>query len=559
MARPQLLAALATLAALVLSGCSGTSADPYDPLAEVAPTGRTIHLKMSVEDLLDHQLYPGLQANLWAFCAEPVDPSDTASAAAIEYFPPLETDAPHLRESLRGKCSVPAPTIRVHQGDRVIVEFSHAHVHPHTIHWHGQHLPWEEDGAQGVSQEATGNGTSFTYDFIAQRAGTLWYHCHVDPQLHVMQGLYGMFIVEPKDDRFEPKDIDQEYVFILSTAKRSVVEAIPGVGPHQHGNDRCAISGNPGCKNPPVVGEPDVFLLNGHSYPLTEHDPSTLWKLKEGGKIRIRMLNAGTTAEAIHVHGHDFLVTHKDGVPLESPYWADTLAILPAERYDVVLYGNNPGPWLVHTHVETHETNDHQFPGGMHTMLVYEGYEDRMHGFAAEAPGGFSYEAPIPIPDDLVATRNLALGTDDAVAASWNFFLDNPCAARTATLRAQLSGDSVANLLTQLTVNVNDPQGDPVASFQLGRRESASEGAQTEGQWSSGYTFPNGVAGALLRGNYTVSVSGTSVEANVLLTATVDYYDTYEQIKLDHKVNGRPLCGLYGNGNNSLEQDPPQP
>ncbi|MEA3191580.1 MAG: hypothetical protein QOD77_2162 [Thermoplasmata archaeon] len=558
MARFPPLAALATLAALVLSGCTSSAVDPYDPLARVAETGRTIHLKASVEDLLDHQLYPGLQANLWAFCIEPVDPNDQVSAAAIEYFPALPTDAPLLSESLRGKCSVPAPTIRVTQGDRVVVEFSHAHVHPHTIHWHGQQLPWEQDGAQGVSQEATKKGTSTTYEFIAQRAGTLWYHCHVDPQLHVMQGLYGMFIVEPQDDRFEPKDIDQEYVFILGTAKRSVVEAVPGVGAHQHGSNPCAISGTPNCQNQPIVGDPDVFLINGHSYPLTEHDESTLWKLKEGGKIRVRLLNAGTTAEAIHVHGHDFEVTHKDGVPLPTPYWADTLAILPAERYDVVLHGNNPGPWLVHTHVETHETNDHQFPGGMHTMLVYEGYEDQMHGFAAESPGGLPYMPPVPIPDDLVTSRQLPLGTSQEVAAAWSFPIENPCAVRTATLRAELQGDTLSNILTQLTLDLMDPEGDPVARLTLGRKQ-AQEQPQTEDEWTGEYTFPNKLPGALLKGDYNVTVAGTSVEVTVLLTATVDYYDSYEQIRLDHKLNGRPLCGTYGQGNDGLEPDPPLP
>src|SRR5919112_1615255 len=96
-------------------------------------------------------------------------------------------------------------TLRVHQGDRIKVEFSHSHFHPHTIHWHGQFVPWESDGAPGVTQDAVESGGAITYDFIASRAGTLWYHCHVDTQLHVMQGLYGMIIVEPQDTEYEPE------------------------------------------------------------------------------------------------------------------------------------------------------------------------------------------------------------------------------------------------------------------------------------------------------------------------------------------------------------------
>ena len=43
------------------------------------------------------------------------------------------------------------------------------------------------------------NGT-YTYDFIATPAGALMYHCHVSPVMqHVRMGLYGAFIVYPKN------------------------------------------------------------------------------------------------------------------------------------------------------------------------------------------------------------------------------------------------------------------------------------------------------------------------------------------------------------------------
>lgn len=142
------LAATALLAATLLAGCTGGA---YDPYAEVPLTGKTVHLVMKVVDLFDHEVYPGLKANLWAFCVTPFDDSDAYSKAAISYFTPLETDAPHLDERDRATCSVPAPTITVEQGDRVVVEFSHTHFHPHTIHWHGQHVPAEMDGVPGIS------------------------------------------------------------------------------------------------------------------------------------------------------------------------------------------------------------------------------------------------------------------------------------------------------------------------------------------------------------------------------------------------------------------------
>ena len=54
------------------------------------------------------------------------------------------------------------------------------------------------------------NGT-YTYDFIAQPAGALAYHCHVPPVMqHVRMGLYGAFIVYPKT----PLPPAREYVLV---------------------------------------------------------------------------------------------------------------------------------------------------------------------------------------------------------------------------------------------------------------------------------------------------------------------------------------------------------
>src|SRR5688572_4921624 len=296
---------LAVVCALPLSGCLGFGGDGFDfePGTKFKETGRTVHLKATVVDLPGTEPVPGMKANLWAFCFEAVDPNDAYSVNAIQKFTPLGSDVtPAGHEP--GSCSVPGPTLRVKQGDRVKVEFQHSHFHPHTIHWHGQFVPWESDGAPGVTQDSIPSGGSITYEFIAKRAGTLWYHCHVDTQFHVMNGLYGAFIVEPASKKHEPKGVDRDYVMVLSTMNRNSVEAVPGAGLHGH-PPGCA-SGFQGCENPTsTAGQPDVFLLNGHSYPLTMEQRESLFVLKEGERIRLRIINAGETVEDIHPHGHD--------------------------------------------------------------------------------------------------------------------------------------------------------------------------------------------------------------------------------------------------------------
>jgi hypothetical protein len=548
--RVLLLAALA-LAALPLAGCMGGS-DGFDfvPGTKFKETGRTVHLKATVVDY-DSELFPGLKTWLWAFCFEPVDPNDSYSAGVIEGWTPLAGDKTASFVGPNAKCSVPGPTLRVQQGDRIKVEFSHSHFHPHTIHWHGQFVPWESDGAPGVTQDAVESGGAITYDFIAKRAGTLWYHCHVDTQLHVMQGLYGMMIVEPQDKTYEPKDIDREYNLVLSTMNRNTVEAV-GVTRHSH-PPGCA-SGFPGCENPPSLApDADVFLLNGHSYPYTMDQKESLLVVKEGERVRIRILNAGETVEEVHPHGHDMLVVAKDGNPLspESRYYVDTLKIGPAERYDVVIEANNPGPWMIHTHVSGHETNCGRSPGGMHTMLVYEDYLDRMHEFKAELPATGAPGCELRLPGDFVNMTTFSTGVGSSPApqvpplppnpavpqsfsGAWSFPVQLVCGVKKLEFRASLSSNAASSPQTALHVIVKNTKGESVDEFDLNSgSKSGLYLLEKQGLLELSST----------PGNYTVEISGTATQGDLTLFANVDYHETLEETKVDHlkyKVGGCP-------------------
>ena len=68
-------------------------------------------------------------------------------------------------------------------------------------------MPNADDGVAGVTQDAVPVGGDFTYRFIADQAGTYWYHSHqvADPQ--VRGGLLGGLIVKPRRDRPTPHDV----------------------------------------------------------------------------------------------------------------------------------------------------------------------------------------------------------------------------------------------------------------------------------------------------------------------------------------------------------------
>jgi FtsP/CotA-like multicopper oxidase with cupredoxin domain len=66
-----------------------------------------------------------------------------------------------------------------------------------TLHWHGVEVPAGEDGVAGVTQDAVRVGGAFTYRFVANRAGTFWYHSHQTSHHQVAGGLLGAFVVKP--------------------------------------------------------------------------------------------------------------------------------------------------------------------------------------------------------------------------------------------------------------------------------------------------------------------------------------------------------------------------
>ncbi len=105
--------------------------------------------------------------------------------------------------------TVPGPTIRATEGDLVRIKFINNGTKPHTMHFHGIH-PAIMDG---VFEPVGAGGGTFVYEFEADPVGVHPYHCHVMPlEEHIIHGLYGVFIVDPKEGR-APAD---EMVMVLN-------------------------------------------------------------------------------------------------------------------------------------------------------------------------------------------------------------------------------------------------------------------------------------------------------------------------------------------------------
>ena len=88
------------------------------------------------------------------------------------------------------------------QGDLVEVVLGNEDVEDGvTIHWHGVDVPNAEDGVAGVTQNAVLPGERYTYRFRAEQVGTFWYHTHQVSSKEVRRGLFGVLVIEPRDEQ----------------------------------------------------------------------------------------------------------------------------------------------------------------------------------------------------------------------------------------------------------------------------------------------------------------------------------------------------------------------
>lgn len=232
--------------------------------------------------------------------------------------------------------TVPGPLLRVKEGDRVRVHFTNSHHQPHTIHWHGIYTDQAHDGVPHTSL-AVMPGETYVYEFVAESAGTYMYHCHVDSYRHIDMGMYGALVIEPQDG----KTWDREYTFILDDWDSAVDPLSPRYEP-----------------------EHDHFLVNGKAFPQLPTLP-----LKVGETTRVRLINAGYSNVAMHLHGPHFQVVATDGRPLPQPYEKDTLDIAPGERYEIEIRPTKAGMYPFHAHNIQYVRNNGSYPGGMHLMF----------------------------------------------------------------------------------------------------------------------------------------------------------------------------------------------
>ena len=228
--------------------------------------------------------------------------------------------------------TVPGEEIRVTQGDFVKVHLKNELDVPVTIHWHGVLLPNKMDGVPGLTQDAVQPGESFTYEFIAEDAGTYWYHSHQHSSLQVDKGLYGALVVEEKKQKYD-KD---EFFMLDEWAVNQDKQNLTNIGGMMMGS----MSGDGEADTKQMY---DTFTVNGKAGSYI--DPLIL---KEGETARLRFVNAGYQVHQIVFPKGSIKVIENDGEEvMDKTDSSNVVEIAPGERIDVAFTKQDGEPAII--------------------------------------------------------------------------------------------------------------------------------------------------------------------------------------------------------------------
>nr|WP_317198750.1 copper resistance system multicopper oxidase [uncultured Psychrobacter sp.] len=108
--------------------------------------------------------------------------------------------------------SLPAPTLKMQEGDTVVIRVHNQLNESTSIHWHGLLVPYEMDGVPGISFDGIPAKSTFTYKFKLIQSGTYWYHSHSGFQEQT--GMRGAIVIEPKGAERYP--VAEDHVILLS-------------------------------------------------------------------------------------------------------------------------------------------------------------------------------------------------------------------------------------------------------------------------------------------------------------------------------------------------------
>jgi FtsP/CotA-like multicopper oxidase with cupredoxin domain len=263
----------------------------------------------------------------------------------------VELSPTHIISTTLYNDQFPGPLLRFSEGQRVIVDVHNDTDTPELVHWHGQLVSSDVDGA---SEE----GTPFVpahgmrrIVFVPRPAGFRFYHTHVVAGADLNRGTYtgqaGAVYIEPKSNGGA---YDREVFLILKEFGPSwsrggdmamdMLAGAPNAALQQMG--KAADDKAKGAPKGFEVGY-ELFSINGrmrgHGEPI---------RVKYGERVLFHVLNASATEiRSLALPGHVFRVVALDGNPVPTPSNVPVLWLGTAERVSAIVEMKHPGVWTM--------------------------------------------------------------------------------------------------------------------------------------------------------------------------------------------------------------------
>ena len=263
------------------------------------------------------------------------------------------TGTPRMATTVNG--SLPAPTLRWREGDTVTLHVTNHLDEDTSIHWHGLILPYQMDGAAGISFDGIAAGTTFTYQFKVQQSGTYWYHSHSGMQEQT--GLYGAIIIDPATP--DPIVAERDYIVLLSDwtdeDPMTVFAKLKKQSDYYNFNQHTAVDFVDDVVNNGLTAAIDQrhdwnmmrmsptdlsdISADTYCYLLNGNTTTANWTglFNHGERVRLRFINAGSqTFFDVRIPQLKMTVVHADGQAIE-PVIVDEFRLGLAETYDVII------------------------------------------------------------------------------------------------------------------------------------------------------------------------------------------------------------------------------
>jgi FtsP/CotA-like multicopper oxidase with cupredoxin domain len=315
----------------------------------------------------------------------------------------------------------PGPLLRFREGQAATVDIRNDTDHPEVLHWHGQKIPSDVDGAGEEGSRMVPPHGMIRETFVPRPSGFRFYHTHVRAGADLNRGQYsgqvGPVYIEPKNN---PGAYDQEIFLVLkefeptfSQGGDMAMDFLAGAeidALKEKGEAAMNASLKRGVPKGYEVGY-RFFTINGRM--LGQGEPI---RVKQGQRVLFHILNgsAGET-RSLAMAGHRFRVVATDGNPLPRSVEVPVLWIGTAERISAVVEMNHPGVFILG------DLSDDDRGHGMGIVVEYAGAQGKPQW---QKPRPFKWDYTLfglpqaaAQPDHIV---NMVFAKDNAADAGFN-------------------------------------------------------------------------------------------------------------------------------------------